>query len=70
MDNDTRIEQARRALSPYFDALGVDDSADFDSCAVVDLVTDLRHLCALEGINFEDMIRISAYHFEAEKEEE
>ena len=34
--------------------------------AIVDFVTDLRHLAAKDGIDFEDVIRLSAIHYNAE----
>lgn len=34
--------------------------------AIVDFVTDLRHLAAQDGVDFQDVIRLSAIHHDFE----
>ena len=36
---------------------------------VTDLLTDLRHFCAVYGVDFDSSVRMSENHFEAEVEE-
>lgn len=62
MDNNQRCERAEKALAEY-------DNGDLE-CDMNDLFTDLRHLCAREGIDFYARITTSSMHFEAEVEEE
>ena len=43
------------------------DGYDVDpKTAIVDFVTDLRHLAAQEGVNFDDVIRVSWGHYDFE----
>jgi hypothetical protein len=34
---------------------------------VADLLTDIRHYCKVNDINFEEKLRLSRWHFEAEQ---
>ena len=60
--NQDRANRAYRTLLVYQQ---ITSTADTDA-AVVDLLTDLRHLAAEYAIDMEDAVRISAGHFEAE----
>ena len=60
-DNERRCANAIRALDAYQPL--EDDMAD----VVADLLTDLRHLCNREGINFNDANGDAAINFAAEK---
>ena len=62
-----RLETARFALASACRARGERITSDEE--ALIDLLTDLRHLCAAEGIPFDDCARISLDHFTAEAEE-
>jgi hypothetical protein len=64
----TRLETARFALASSCWARGEPITCDQE--ALIDLLTDLRHLCAAEAIPFDDAVRISLYHFTAETKEE
>lgn len=37
---------------------------------VIDLLADLLHWCEMNGVDFEDTLRISRMHFAAERNEE
>lgn len=65
-ENIDRIEKAREVL-----ALHTGDEAEIDDdqrARVVDLLTNLRHLCAEDGIDADAAWAISAVHYEAETE--
>ena len=40
---------------------------DDPKSTVIDILTDLRHWCAVEAIDFDDLNRIAAGHFFAEQ---
>lgn len=61
--NEARAERAEQALQEY-------DEPE-QMAAVIDLLTDLRHLCGQreaqgQSQDFQDAMRISEYHYEAE----
>lgn len=60
--NQDRANRAYRTLLVYQQITGTSDHES----AVIDLLTDLRHLAAEYAIGFDDAVRISAGHFEAE----
>jgi hypothetical protein len=66
--NHGRAEAASFALDAYCRAKGIDGLVSFEE-ALIDLLTDLRHLSPCRGVDFDSVIRISAYHFEEEEEE-
>lgn len=51
-------------------ATGLDITTDGLQTAVGDLTANLMHLCAANGIDFEDVYRVASMHFEAEVAEE
>ena len=59
MTNAERVERAQGALAGY-------DLLDEGQDAVTDLLTDLRHLCDVEGFDFDAAVRSSEMHHEAE----
>ena len=67
--NADRREKARRVLEVaaqiYEDDLAAEEF-------LIDLLTDLRHLCADPdvGIGFEHCVALSAIHFESEKNQQ
>lgn len=61
-NNQDRANRAYRTLLVYQQ---ITSTADEES-AVIDLLTDLRHLAADYAVEFDDAVRISAGHFEAE----
>ena len=62
-ENTRRAERAAGCLEEY------NIKTERDS-AVVDLLTDLRHLCRVNRYDFEDAVRISEGHFTEEVKEE
>lgn len=58
--NRLRADKARKALKDYF--LG-----NTNDEAIVDLLADLRHLCARQGRDFDDLNRMAESHYLAEK---
>ncbi|MBY0510177.1 MAG: hypothetical protein K2P94_08470 [Rhodospirillaceae bacterium] len=70
-DLPVRRERARAALDAYIHAHPDADRRDLaqetDACVIGGLLADLRHLCAQNGIDFDDRVRTSETHFEAEK---
>jgi hypothetical protein len=62
MNNIQRANRAEEALSQY--------EENHLPGAVADLLTDLRHLCDLNGWNFEDCVEMSEIHFNCEQDEE
>ncbi len=62
--NDRRIHLASAALIPYRTDT---DSESENFCAIVDLLTDLRHYCDKYGHSFSDAARMSSLHHKAEK---
>jgi hypothetical protein len=58
--NQQRAKRAKRALDTYSD----------DDCAnLIDLLTDLRHYALAAGIDFNNLDRIAAGHFDSEANE-
>jgi hypothetical protein len=60
MTNADRVESAKGACDYFTEG---DDTAT----SVIDLLTNLRHLCAAEGVDFEARARMALTHFEAEQ---
>jgi len=60
--NQDRANRAYRTLLVYQQITGTSEH----DAAVVDLLTDLRHLAADYAIDIEAAVRISAGHFDAE----
>jgi hypothetical protein len=58
--NKERVYRASRAMTEY----EVEGSLVEN---VVDLVTDLRHLCEMQNISFDNVILLSEIHYEVEK---
>lgn len=61
--NQDRAERAYRTLLVYQQLSGTSEHES----AVIDLLTDLRHLAAEYAIDIEAAVRISAGHFDAEE---
>ena len=57
-----RVQRAADTLRHYAELDGSDKDA-----ALVDLLVDLRHHCAKEGMTLEDALRMSQEHFDAER---
>lgn len=62
LTNTDRADRALMALEGYDNGSNEED--------VIDLVTDLMHYCDLEDVDFETIIEMARFHFEAEKLEE
>ncbi len=59
--NQECVDSAKDALRGYKPGLEWED-------AVTDLLTDLRHFCAANNLDFDDRVRVSLGHFEEEME--
>lgn len=62
-ENVRRAERAASALEEY-------DLETEGECAVIDLLTDLRHLCRFNRYDFDRLLSTSENHFNEEVEEE
>ena len=65
MTNQSRITAAQTALDAHRDR-----AKDFTSNAeeaIVDLMTNLRHLCEAEDLDFTGIVRMSRSHFSEEQ---
>lgn len=60
-DNGSRAEKAKGRVLDYS---GEDLRTD-----IVDLLSDLRHLCKSEELDFDDIVMMSEIHFEEEEGE-
>lgn len=59
--NEERVEGIEDMLQHF------SEYSRFDKeCSIIDLMTDLRHWCAANGVNFDDTVRISADHYQTE----
>jgi len=61
MDNEVRINRASSALEPY------SEEDDDLSSTIIDLLTDLMHLCKQQGIEFRGCLLSAEVNFESEK---
>ena len=64
MANDKRIAVASLALSAAGSARG--DNPEYGEEAIIDLLTDLRHYCHHESIDFARCALLAEIHFEEE----
>ncbi len=62
MNNDERAEEAHWLLGQQADAKHNDLETN-----IVDLVTNLRHLCKREGVIWADCLKTAAMHFRSEQ---
>jgi hypothetical protein len=67
MTNDQRIEHARFAIASACFARG--EAPDYGEDAVTDLLADLRHYCALHGLDYTRCDRVAVMHFDDEHRE-
>ena len=70
-ENIRRSQSARMAMTAYASNQGAAGVAlrgnYFDpDCIITDILTDLRHYCALNGADFDKHLRRSADHFSEE----
>lgn len=68
--NEDRAERAMSALNQYVNVEGDDPNANDWQTWLQDMLTDLRHLCARDGLDFDAAVASSEFHFDAEIEEE
>ena len=61
--------RARKIVRQYAKSVNGDTSVDDDETYVLDFLTDLRHFCKEEKIDFAKCLRISRGHREAEESE-
>lgn len=64
MNNTLRIEAARAALARAAWVRG--ETPSYSDEAMIDLLADLKHLCAAANINYADCERLAEVHFDAE----
>lgn len=64
MTNQSRIDAAQRAIDAHSDSKQSEGSSEEH---IIDLLTDLRHLCEAEDVDFTRAIRMSKVHFEEEE---
>jgi len=65
--NEQRADRADHALVYYRDRVLHEDDGPISQENIIDLLTDLRHLCNQQGIDFEESSKLSEIHFESEK---
>lgn len=56
--NAKRVKRVKAAIKPYLE--GEDMLTD---AVIIDVLADMRHLCAKVGIDFDNCNRIAAGHF-------
>jgi hypothetical protein len=62
-NNQSRIRRIQRAMKTVPEYDWTTENED----AVTDLLADLQHLCAAKGWDFDNCVRVSRSHFEAER---
>ncbi len=70
LDKETRAEYASSALNAYLEHKGEPDEAQEIGEQVIDLMTDLLHLCRSNGMKRRDILRIPSIvemHLRSEK---
>lgn len=65
IDNKLHARRAERAIDAYR-LIGEFGSREGLSTDMIDMLSDLRHLAKRDGEDFDDAVRISGTHFEAE----
>jgi hypothetical protein len=65
--NERRVERAARALARYLPVTRVPDNEEVGE-ALTDILTNLRHLAAAQGLDIETRWRVSGRHFKVEQE--
>jgi len=68
-NNADRASRAERVIRHYSRTPGYSGEVDHDA-DITDLLTDLRHFCTGAELDFEEMVRRSKLHYEAERKEE
>ena len=63
MDNQDRAESARRVLTYFCELVPNDDDVEI---LATDLICNIKHLLASEGIDFQSVLDAADGHFEAE----
>lgn len=63
--NEERAARAHETLEAHMELTGSDNLLVQEE-NVLDLLTDLRHYCAQQEINFDSALRMSEVHFERE----
>lgn len=60
------LQERARELKKYLKKL-YDKGKGAERDNVVDILTDVQHLCIIEGIHFEDALRTAKDHAQAER---
>lgn len=58
---------AKKTLRYYADIRGGDGFIIYSELAT-DLIADIKHLCSIENIDFDEVLRLSDLHFQSERE--
>jgi len=66
--NADRADRAEQVVRHYSRTPGYSGEVDHDA-DITDLLTDLQHFCASRELDFDDMVRRSKLHYEAERKE-
>lgn len=61
------LQERARELKKHLKKL-YDNGKGAEHDNVVDILTDVQHLCLVEGIHFEDALRIAREHAQIEKQ--
>lgn len=68
--NEDRADRAREILRDYCRKVYQLEDGEESASVIGDILADLRHLCAEEGIDFEAPLLMSEVHFNEENDEE
>ena len=66
ISNETRAAWAAATVAQYQLVKGEPEGVGNEE-AIIDLLTDLRHLCKLEGLHYEKLDNMAFQHFENER---
>lgn len=67
--NDDRADSAQAALDAFAEAARMAEAGETTETLLRDLLTNLRHLCAREKVDFANAVAMSQFHFSAEESE-
>ena len=65
MNNDDRLRAVQAALDLHAEEL--EDYTSEPEERVIDILTNLRHLCVVEDLDFTALVAVSKRHFTAER---
>ena len=65
-NNEKRAERAYRLMLTHCQSTGTDFKDDDHRTVFTDLLTDMRHLADQYGVDFDDAVGVSEYHYKEE----